>query len=1850
MDGSTNSEIKPLRYGFSARINPCTSIESHSPKTFMDEMIVFDTSKTSLRLRKSTFLNFYLEFHFLWRFTDLYACNFLSFQLSQSAVAPDHSVRISPNPNAGYLAQSHAGFGAPNFQAPYGSPSHAPFPMFGQPAPMMAPTMPQHISTSPGRAPGVLGTSQNNPANAAALAASLATSNSASASAIPLTERPAEWELQPPPTECVGCNQPFGMFRRLHPCACCNHAFCSACCATKMDVPFHGNTLQGQKVCEGCADHIKRPTKTCLRRIIPYLQPNAPQLSQVLLTLPDLVASEPNFDLLTSIGLPKAVFALLPKLGQSSSVSAVFRLISVLATIGAISPDQPPIDPVLQLLGSVLSGQNPASNNSTRLSAAQCVSALALDPRFVSILSKSAIPPALMSCITNQDEEIKQAGSAALAPLVKDGAVLSTEHTERITSSLVSVSEGVLSTDPSRAARSRETLQSMLTILSVVTATRPHQEALYISEGVQVLLQIAQLDQSVPVLGPIFEILTNVAKIPETLLAILHHNGLTILLDLLNTLMPELKKQSSVGKASSDADRQRKKLVKQLLSLLLKACHRSDDNFEDRERIISVVIKPDTLGTLSSLLPSEHIGKIQRVVMDLLLLAIVSDDSRTAAGKANVLENLTQLAVLSLTHGQSSAKESERTLHRLPRLIELISALIRGHESNTASLVDCGVLALLLDTLAPQSTSQLTTQIARMLATVSAFPSSHGYITSSISSITQLVTSQSPEIVENGLTILANLSAVPESRAVVFSDATVGMVMPLMSSSNTGVQLQAAKFLSGISQDPRASSDMFSSVLRPLVMQLTSQLVPVRHTAVITLLDLLRSSQPKGGVDSSAGVKTMLAKEDGAVLSIANIMVSCKPPTPNHPEAELKRSCAELLSLLASNPTGRAVISSTPVATQTILQSLFSPDDILVQWSVFTISALLRNQDNQLAEGIRTSGGLLVLSRILDNASTTPQLHHAAISAISMLFGYPSCRQVFLDEGIIRRLLQTVWEATKTLQEGGKQRIEASSRNRVFAAIAALQQLIQAASDVAQGIAKDALSLKNLADSIVSLSPKHGSSTPQGDPELCEQVVYLALLLCSAHADAWATLVRAGGLNLLLALASSNNLSAKRSALNELARLSLDISFRKIIFDGDGLATALHIVESIRDLHSIFGNSITETTGGAQGSPSAAISSSSSSYLSLHVLEKSLEVITNVCEDAPALASLLQQDGAARLSHLLSRFLEASPDTFQSKVVISIAYNLVRILLQMLMSQKPPAPSALLPALPWLLRLVSIDISQASYQALQLTKIVCDTLVKLMDDQNTLQTLRSLRAQQIFLNLLVRYRPSLQSPNIAEIAIIALNKIVGDSESSISDLGLVIPPEDMESLFGYLKFPIVLQVVFALASDKRSAFRTSLDKTAISKLLPHLHTLLTSPSDSKSSSTDPVALVTAIFQPRAGVPPSFGLLEDSALIHLVHSLVGYLDPRSKSKRIGTGIEHSNGASGASDSLLDGKILLSGLSLLRYMSLRPCIHRPALIQDHSEEKKVAESSSNSLESSLEKLRVSALLKADAEQFPISEPPRLAILQLVFTLVSLYFPDVPLNVSEVSPTNTTLVSEESAKPTELSKEESSSHLETSNKNIGMDEMQKHNYAPIEILQLTELLLALLSSLSKSASMHSIIAQSGVLDLSHQSLRHFLEMQESSAGISSDLSLATKQEVVARQVPLALSIIENMTIGDCTVGVPLTGTLFEVLALGVPRAMMVAILELLRQLTTREETVAQIIAVDGIMSLIGLLSNDNNHVTSLSLSILCNLAKFDDIQASLSRYIDSSLLQELSDRLSDSELAFNLAKLKSHLGIVD
>lgn len=1526
--------------------------------------------------------------------------------------------------------------------------------------------------------------------------------------------------------------------------------------------------------------------------MVPYVQSSRPL--EALLALPDLIAAaatEAHFDTITSSGLVDALFAQIATMERdernlsehSADISASFRLVSILATVGVIAPGKPPLDQLLNLLSTCLASH--LATNPLKISAAQCISALALDPRFVSVLAKSRLISSLTPGMTSSDDEILQAFSGALAPLVKEGASLSTDDTERLCASLVPISQGILATDPARAARSKETLQSILNILGALTSQRPHQEAIYVSGGVQVLLQIAQLDQSVPTLGPIFEILANVSKIPETLVAILHHHGLSVLLELLGSIIPELQQQSNRSKPRTDAERQRKRLCKQVLSLLLKVCHRGDGNFEERERIISVVVKPDTLSTLSSLLPAEHIGKVQRVVVELLLLAVISEETRTAAGKANVLMNLTQLIVLSLTHSQDSSKQSERTSQRLPKLVELLSALIKGHEANTAALVDCGVLALLLDTLAPQSTSQLTVQISRLLASVSAFPASHDYITTSITSVVPLVTSQAPEIIECGLTILANLSAVPESRSVVFSDSTVAKVMPLMSSSNSGVQLQAAKFLSGISQDPRASSEMFASVLTPLLVQLTSQVTPVRHTAVITLLDLLRSSQPKGGVDSSAGMKAMLAKSDGAVSSIANIMASCKPPSPTHPEAILRQSCAELLSLLAGNPTGRAVISSTPQAIQVVLQSLFSPDDILVHWSVISLASLLRNTDAQLAESLRTSGGLLVLSRLLDKPSVSQPLHHAAISAISLLFGYPNCRQVFLDEGIIRRLLQTVLDATKVTQDG--RTLEASARSRVFAAIAALQQLVQSASEVAQAIAKDAPALKNLADSIITLSPRTSADAPpRNDPELCEQLLYFALLLCSVHVDAWATLVRAGGLNFLLALAASSNLSAKKLALNELARLSLDISFRKIIFDGEGLTTALQIVESTKDLNNLL-----------SADPAAA------SSLGLQVLEKSLEVVTNVCEDGPALASLLQLQGASRLVSFLSYFVESSPDILQSKMVISIAYNLVRILLQMLMSQKSPSTSSMAPALPSLLRLVSIDISQASYQSLQLTKIVCDTLVKLMDG-STLPAFRSLKAPQIFLNLLVRYRPSLQSPNIAEIAISALNAF-GESDASLNGLGLVIPAEDLESLFAYLKYPIVLRIIFALASDKRSSFRSSLDKSSIERLLPHLHSLLQSGA---SETSDPIALVTAIFQPKVGQPPSFGLLDNSRLIHLVHSIVGYLDPRKQ------GAQPNE----------DGKVLLSGLSLLRYMALRPCVHRPAEPQAI-----VPAESPSSLEASLNQLRVSSLLKADSETFTNSEPPRLAILQLLLTLVTLYFPDVPLNVTDVSPTATT---DSSASETE--------------KNAP----KVNDYAPIELLQLAEIILALLASLSKSSSLHSILAQSGVVELIHQALRHFLEIESEASSNSSDLSLATKQEVIARQVPYALEMLENMTIGESSIAVPFTSTLFEILALGVSRPLMVSILDLLRQISTKEESINQIIAVDGMMSLIGLLSNDNNQVTSLSLSILCNLAKFDSIQARMSQYIDSTLLLELSDRLVDTELAYNLIKLKSYLGILD
>jgi hypothetical protein len=1518
-----------------------------------------------------------------------------------------------------------------------------------------------------------------------------------------------------------------------------------------------------------------------------------------------------------------------------------------------------------------------------------------------------------MNQLSSSDDELLNAAVTALCPIVRSTAsspktrgrsgsapsfggsgsgsssnvgikLLTVDDTERLANCLVACSQGILATDKVKAERSKDTLRAILSILGVLTNERPHQEAVYVNGGVQILMQVALLDQTVPTIAPIFEILTNVAKIPETIVAILHHNGLTILLDLLNSIIPEMNKAGNKAqKVSAEVHRQRKNLTKQLLSLLLKLVHHSDDNFEDRERVIAVVTREDTLVNLSSLLPTERVGKVQKVVVELLLLAIISDESRTAAAKASILFNLVQLISISMAHSNGKHdKSSDHSSQRLPKIVELLTALVRGHVQNATELSECGVLALLLDLLAPQSTSSLTVEISRLLAVLSPFPMSHGFITSAISQVTQLVSSAAPEIVENGLTILANLTAVPESRSIVFNDHTVNTVMPLMSSPKPGIQLQAAKLLSGLSQDPRASSEMFSSVLKPLVVQLTSQLTPVRHAAVTTLLDLLRSSQPSGGVDSSAGVKAMLAKADGAISAIVNISSSCKATpvssgsTQQTPEVELKRACAEILSLLSGNPDGRTVLVATPQAIQLILQSLFSSDEVLVMWSVISIASILRIQDNNIAEALKACGGLLVLSRLLDSPSTSQILHHATISAVALLFSYPSCRSVLIEEGIIRRLLNTILDATKKLQEGLK--LEASARTRLFTAIAALQQLVQTATEVAQSISKDATSLKSLADSIVILTPKLGSNAGQADSDLCEQVVYLALLLCSAHPDTWSTLVRAGGLNLLLALASSQNLSAQRSALVELAKLSLDISFRKIIFDGDGLTTALYIVEGVKDLHVLVASSPTETNA-----PLTTVS------LGLQVLEKALEVVTNVCEDAPALASLLQHQGADRLVKLISRLVDVSPDIVHSKVVISIAYNMVRILLQMLMFHKPPATEHLVPALPFLLRLISVDISQASYQSLQLTKIVCDTLVKLMDDAVVVRYLLGLKATQLFLNLLVRYRPSLQSPNIADVAITAISRLLGQSEVPLASLGLYVGPQDLESLFSYHKFPIVLQVVFGLASDRHSSFRGSLDKSAIEKLVPHLHSLLSAKPSSKSASIDPITFVTALFQTKSpSQPPSFTVLDDQSLIALVHALIGYLDPKAH-RMVADSDLH----------LGSGKILLNGLSLLSHMAKRTCVQRPKIPGIPQTPSSLNASSSNilvstsDLESSLGSLKASSLLKADSQEFRSSDPPRLALLQLIFTLTSIYFPEVPLDISEVSPTTTTN-SQEPQKPstsaqlldifgdisstsTPLSTATNggASTSSTSSESVpagitlsnqvassgpsavspsATTSPQKFNYAPIELMQLTELLLSLLASLGKSSSIHRILFQSGILALISNTLNSYLQIETDVASNSSDLSLAARQDIVVRQMPHVLSLIEAIATSPPAAAWAasnrLTSTLFEILAIGAPISFMTGILDILRVFTNQEESVRQVLESDGLMSLIGLLSNDNNHIASLSLSILCNLAKFDEVQAQLATYIDSSLLSELDARLVDSELAFHLSRLKSYLGLAE
>lgn len=1627
-----------------------------------------------------------------------------------------------------------------------------------------------------------------------------------------------------------------------------------------------------------CYEHVvTRHDMRCLRRLIPYLEitQDSASLLSALQELPDLVAAEPDFESLETMKLPDTLLKLFPKLsfdGNNCEIaSAAFRLVSVLATLGVIKSEPETMKTIIKgLLSSLIF---PEVKTSLKIAACQAIGSFATEQRFLSFLTSSNLPSALINHLSASDDELRQVSATSLLPLVSNGSKVKLEDSEKILTSLLTASQGVLATDPTKAAKSKEAMQALLGILAIITDERGHQEAVYVSEGVQMLLQIAQIDQSMSILAPVMEILTNVAKIPETMVAMLHHGGLTTLLDLLGSISPASSQPAS-SSAQKLLQKQKKRLNKQMLSLLLKLIHLSDNNFEDREKVVSAIIQTSNLEKLSALLPAERIGHVQQVVIELLTLAVINEESRTAAEKSNVVSNLVSLISLSMayTSGRQDSK-AERSLNRLPKTIGLLTNLSKGHISISNYIVECGVLALLLDTLNPTTTASLTIEISKLMASVSCFPISHSFLTSFLSKISKMLSNQSLEIVENAVAVLANMTSSIEARAAIFNSNTVDAVVPLMSTPR--IQLQAAKFLSGISQDPRASSDMFTSVLKPLLVQLNSQVMHVKQAALKTLLDLMRSSQQNQNQqqnqqqqnsalsttnqDSSQKMKTLLASSEGAIPSILHIMISMKNSS-NADDIQIVKAAIELLSIISTCPVGRSGIYQTPNAVAHIINNLFSTDSDMLNWTVVTLTSLLKIPESNVPELVRTSGAILLLLRLFEDPSTELSIHHSVTTSIALLFQYPACRTVLIENGIIQKLFLSISEATKSSLAEQKPLLP-HIRTRVFASVAALQQFVQTAQETAQMLSKDASTLKNLADFLIMLTPRAGVSTPTSDIELSDQVIYLTLLLCNRNPDTWAALVRAGGLALLLALASARNPTSQLSSLTELAKLSLDISYRKIIFEGEGLQTALFLLQRFSDfsfLSTLPDNLEAYTQTKNQSQSNANINPYD--IMNAQILEKTLEVITNLCEDAACLSVLLSQDGVSKIINSIKNFVSSTSNPLQSKLIVSIAFNLVRILLQILnfcKTSDSKLMASIAPAIQPLLSLIRLDISQASYQTLQLTKIVGDTLLRIMQDETCLSICQQLDASQVFLNLLVRYRPSLQSANIAEIAIEALDKLLSKNTLN-SYSNLQVDSVDLDSLFSYLNHPIILQVIFYMVSDKHSSFKSMLDKKNLSILLPHLHKLLnpktstnTSLSSSSSSihvdSIDPITFVTALFTSKTSNQVSFSLLDNSSIVGLVHSLISHLDPKSVSMASNTA---------------ESKHLLSGLKLLANLSKFPVVHRPQSQSSSTIIKMNNDINQNeTFESGLMNLRASSLFKASSSVFVQTDPPRLALLHLVFSIASIYLKDLELNLEEVSPLNTTENSNDFFTAISTSTTSTSTTNQLFNVNQinekesqPMNENRVFSLAPLELMQLSESLLSILSSLSRSETLHPLLYQSGILSLVSKSLKDFLFIETENSSNTSDLSIAVKHDILSLQMISSLEILDNISSAKfmnefCSIHKN-TKTLFEILALGVSNQVVSGILEVLRVITTQKESIEQILEVDGMMPLIGLLSNDNNHITSLSLSILCNLAKFDDIQPLLSTYIDAALISELSHRMKDSELSTNVQKLKAFLGFIE
>src|SRR3989338_6121741 len=71
-----------------------------------------------------------------------------------------------------------------------------------------------------------------------------------------VSEQQPEWVPDADAPTCSGCEESFGLLRRLHHCRGCGLVFCKPCCLFKSEMPEAWGLKGRQRVCGKCAMHL----------------------------------------------------------------------------------------------------------------------------------------------------------------------------------------------------------------------------------------------------------------------------------------------------------------------------------------------------------------------------------------------------------------------------------------------------------------------------------------------------------------------------------------------------------------------------------------------------------------------------------------------------------------------------------------------------------------------------------------------------------------------------------------------------------------------------------------------------------------------------------------------------------------------------------------------------------------------------------------------------------------------------------------------------------------------------------------------------------------------------------------------------------------------------------------------------------------------------------------------------------------------------------------------------------------------------------------------------------------------------------------------------------------------------------------------------------------------------------------------------------------------------------------------------------------------------------------------------------------------------------------------------------